>query len=155
MDPVTIATTTVAFLSPYLAEGAKAAAKKAGEALMAALERRFKEKPAAQEALDDVKQNPQNEDFQAALRVQLQKALKANETFQAELAELLEQAQAETPATATQVTVNGSGAAVVGDGAAVAGERGVAVSGDVKGPIVTGDQNRVVQTETYVEKQAE
>ena len=68
MDPTSIATAVVAFLAPYLAEGGKAVAKKAGEALVAALERRFKGKPAAEEAMNDMKATPQDEDVQAALR---------------------------------------------------------------------------------------
>jgi formylglycine-generating enzyme required for sulfatase activity len=49
--------------------------------------------------------------------------------------------------------VIGSGAIAQGEGAMAAGERGVAVGGNVTGNIITGDQNRVVQAETYIEKQ--
>ena len=133
MDPVTIATTVVAFLSPYLAEAGQSAAKKGGEALMAALERRFKGKPAAQEALNDVKNNPQDEDLQAALRVQLKKSLAADADFLAELAKLLEEARAEAPPATYHAELHGSGAIAQGPGAAAAaGVIGSGGSGDVK-----------------------
>jgi len=141
MDPATIGTAVVAFLSPYLAEGGKAAAKKAGGALVAAIERRFKDQPAAQEALEDMKDDPQDDDVQAALRVQLKKAMQADEAFAAELAGLVEEAQAIAPAT-YRAAVYGSGAVAQGPGAAAAGEHGVATSGDAQGPIITGDVDR-------------
>jgi hypothetical protein len=142
MDPATIGTAVVAFLSPYLAEGGKAAAKKAGEALVAAIERRFKDQPAAQEALEDMKYDPQDDDIQAALRVQLKKAMQADEAFAAELAGLVEEAQAAAPAT-YRAAVYGSGAVAQGPGAVAAGERGVASGGSAPGTIITGDGNVV------------
>jgi hypothetical protein len=140
MDPVTIATTVVAFLSPYFVEGGKAAAKKVGKKLVTAIERRFKGKPSAEEALTDVKDNPQDEDFQAALRVQLKKAMKDDDKFAAELAELLEEAKTEAPAT-YNAAVYGSGAIAQGEGTAAAGEGGIAVSGKVDGSVSTGSGN--------------
>ena len=137
MNLAAIATTVVAFLSPYLAEGGKAAAKKVGEKLVAAIERRFKGRSSAEEALEDVKNDPQDEDFQAALRVQLKKAMKKDETFAAELAELLDEAKTEAPVI-YQAAVYGSGAIAQGTGAAAAGEGGIAVSGNVGGSISTG-----------------
>ena len=137
MDVAAIATTVVAFLSPYLVEGGKAAAKKVGEKLVAAIERRFKGKSAAEEALIDVKNNPQDEDFQAALRVQLKKAMKKDEAFAAELAELLDEAKAAAPAT-YQAAVYGSGALAQGPGAVAASGGSVAVGGNVSGNISTG-----------------
>ncbi|MCP4548640.1 MAG: hypothetical protein GY835_19460, partial [bacterium] len=41
-----------------------------------------------------------------------------------------------------QATLTGSGAAAVGTGVAVAGAGGTAVSGNVHGPIITGDHRR-------------
>ncbi|RLC71989.1 MAG: hypothetical protein DRI81_16960 [Chloroflexi bacterium] len=108
MDPATIATAVVTFLIPFLVEGGKATAKKGAEALVAALVQRFKDKPAAQEALDDLKKSPQNEDLQAVLRVQLTKTLTANKEFLAELTQLLEQAQG---APAAGIVAQGEGAA--------------------------------------------
>ena len=123
MDPVSIASAVVTFLIPFLAEGGKAAAKKGGEALIGALERRFKDKPAAQEALDDVKKEPQDEDLQAVLRVQLKKMLAADEAFRAELTQLVEQLK----------TAPGAGIVAQGEGAVAAGTiGGSVVTGGVK-----------------------
>ena len=139
MDPVTIATAAVAFLSPYLLEGGKAAAKKAGESLWAALERRFKDKPVPETALKDLQADPQDPDNQAALRKELKKALTTDADFMAAVTRLLEQAEAEAAAAGQQISLTGSGAIAVGNGAVAAGAGGVAVGGDVKGSITTGD----------------
>jgi hypothetical protein len=144
MDLAAIATAVVAFLSPYLIEGGKAAAKKVGQALVGAIERRFQGKPAAQEALDDLKSEPQDDDVQAALRVQLKKAMKADEAFASELEGLLEEAKEAAPTT-YQAVVHGSGAIAQGPGAVAAGERGVAIGRDAQGPIITGDNSQVGQ----------
>ncbi len=140
MDPVTIATAVVAFLSPYFAEGGKAAAKKVGEALVATIKRRFQGKPAAEEALKDVEEAPQDEDLQAALRVQLKKVMRQDEAFAAELATLLDEARRSAPTT-YQARVTGSGAAALstGGGPAAAAGRGIAI-GSVGGDVSTGDQ---------------
>lgn len=142
MDPAAIAAAVVAFLSPYLIEGGKAAAKKIGGSLVGAIERSFKGKPAAQEALDDMKNAPQDGDVQAALRLQLKKVIKADEALAAELEELLKEAKAVAPAT-YQTAVYGSGTTAIGEGAVAAGERGVAIDGDAHGPIVTGDHSKI------------
>ena len=139
MDPVTIATAAVAFLSPYLLEGGKAAAKKAGESLWAALERRFKDKPVPETALKDLQADPKDPDNQAALRKELKKALTADADFMAAVTRLLEQAQSEAAAAGQHISLTGSGAIAVGNGAVAAGAGGVAVGGDVKGSITTGD----------------
>jgi hypothetical protein len=141
MDPVSVATAVVAFLAPYLAEGGKAAAEKAGGALVAALERRFKGRPAAEEAVKDLRTAPQDADAQAALRLQLRKALAADPEFLAELAALLEGAQAQAPAAGHRAALRGSGAIAQGPGAVAAGAGGVAVGRDAKGTIVTGHGN--------------
>jgi hypothetical protein len=130
MDPVTIATAVVAFLSPYFAEGGKAAAKKVGEALVATIKRRFQGKPAAEEALKDVEEAPQDEDLQAALRVQLKKVMQQDEAFAAELATLLDEALRSAPAT-YQITV--SNVIAEGDNAVAGGQ--VAVGRDLEGDV--------------------
>lgn len=114
MDPAAMVTAVVAFLHLYLVEGGKATAKKVGEALVGAIERRFKGKPAAEEALDDLKIEPEDDDIQAALRVQLKKAMKDDEAFGPELKGLLEKAKAKAPAT-SQAAVYGSGAIAQGE----------------------------------------
>jgi len=120
MDPLSTATAVVTFLIPFLVEGGKAAAKKGGEALVAALERRFKDKPAAQEALDDLKKAPQDEDLRAVLRVQLKKTLAADEAFRAELTQLLEQLET-VPGTVVVAQGKGAVAAETVGGSIVTG----------------------------------
>jgi hypothetical protein len=143
MDPGTIAAGVVAFLSPYLVEAGKSAAKKGGEALMTALERRFKDKPVPETALEDLKADPQDPDNQAALRKELKKSLAADADFLAELAKLLEEAQVEAPPATYRAELRGSGAIAQGAGAVGAGAGGAATSGDVHGSIITGDHSKV------------
>lgn len=143
MDPATIASAVVAFLAPYLAEGGRALAKKAGEALWNTLEHRLRGNPAAEKALEGLRENPQDKRIQAALEWQLGETLKADREFLTELAHLLEEAQKEAPAV-YQATLQGSGAIAQGPGAVAAGERGVAIGGSAQGNIIiTGDRNVV------------
>jgi len=66
-------------------------AKKAGEALWEALQRRLRGKPAAEEVMEGFRGNPQDKRIQAALEWQLEEALKANRDFLDELYWLLEE----------------------------------------------------------------
>jgi hypothetical protein len=143
MDPASISAAVVAFLAPYLAEGGKAAAKKVGEKIVDALERRFQGQIVPETALADMKDEPQDPDNQASLRKEIKKALRSDADFQAELTSLLEEAEEKAPETYHAV-VRGSGAIAQGAGAVAAGARGVAVGGNVEGGvIVTGDDNEV------------
>ncbi len=144
MDPVTLSTAIVALLSPYLAEAGKAAAKKTGEAIAnatpkiyQAVKAKFNQKPAAVEALSDLKENPSDEDIQAAVRVQLKKLLAEDASFASQLQQLLEMAQSTDASTV--VNVAGDGTAVVGDNDTVIGKKGVNVGGNAYGPINTGN----------------
>ncbi|MBI5294613.1 MAG: SUMF1/EgtB/PvdO family nonheme iron enzyme [Chloroflexi bacterium] len=47
----------------------------------------------------------------------------------------------------------GSGAIAQGDGARAVGAGGIMIGGNVTGNFIAGDKNRVVQTDTYIEKQ--
>lgn len=83
MDVTALATAAMSILSPYLTKAAEAAAKKAGESATdgaGRLYRWLKDKLAGQranEALEDLRAQPQDGDVQATLRVQLRKALEA------------------------------------------------------------------------------
>ncbi len=140
MDPITVATGVLTVLTPFLVEGGKAAAKKAGEALWAALERRFKGNPAAEEALVDVKAKPQDEDNQAVLRKEIRKLAEADAAFQAELEKLLAAAEAEAPGTVYSAILTGNGAIAQGPGATALGPGAVQVSGSVGGDVITGNK---------------
>ncbi len=60
------------------------------KALWAKLQPKVKAKEAAKEASGDVAQNPEDEDSQAALRVQLKKILSADPELAAEIAQILQ-----------------------------------------------------------------
>ena len=127
-----------AFLAPFLpylvAAGRRAADDAAQElgaeawpyakALWGRLRPKVEQKPAAQEAVEDVAARPDDEDAHAALRLQLRKLLAEDEQLAADVARLWEQAQA---ANVTSVTVTASG------------ERAIAVGRDATGTFVTGD----------------
>lgn len=136
MDPLSIANEVTAFLTPfvpYLLEAGKyaagAAAKKFGEAawngataLWQKLCPKMDEKPALREALEDLGRTPNDEDVQAAARVQVRKTLAGDLAFADELARILE-------------NLKSSGVTVI-----ASGERSVATGGDiVNSTIHTGD----------------
>jgi len=124
-------------LLPYLLKAGEKAAEETGKAvagqslewaksLWTKLKPKVEAKPAALEAAQDVAHAPEDEDLQAALRVQLKKLLTEDQSLAEEVSRWLEQGKA------AGITVTASG------------ERSVAIGGDVKGStIVTGDRNKV------------
>ena len=114
MDPVTLASSAVALLSPYLGKAAEkfadaagqAAWKKAGE-LYDALKKRLAPHPAASEALSDFESQPQSTSRQGALELALEKLATKDETFAQELAKLIEQA-APPAGVSVQSTIHGN-----------------------------------------------
>jgi hypothetical protein len=140
MDITIMAKEITAFLAPFLPDlvkmGGKAvegASKKLGEdvlesakALWGKLRPEVEAKPAAQEAVKDLIAAPKDEDAQAALRFQLKKILADDQNLADEVSRLWEEANA------SNVRAN------------AAGERSVAIGGNVNGSvIVTGDSNQV------------
>lgn len=145
MDPQTLAQQIVPFLAsflPYLLKAGEKAIEKAGEksgeaawekaqALWGKLRPKIEARPAAQEAAADVAQNPQDEDAQTALRLQLKKLLAEDAALAEEVARLWSEAQA------AGVTVT------------AAGDRSAAIGGSVSGSTInTGDQ-KVTQQGKY------
>jgi hypothetical protein len=137
--PVEIAALT-SFLAPFLPYVVRAGQKVAGKAadaigdeaanyaqrLWERLRPGVEGKPAAQEAVEEVAKNPEDEDALGALRIQLRKLLEEDEGLAADLTKIWQEARAANVVTAS-------------------GERSVAVGGDVSGStIITGDQ---VQTD--------
>ena len=133
MDPATL----TAFLAPFLAallkpgqELAERAAGELGESLWEHARRLWgrlrpavEGKPAAEEAVRDVAEQPDSEGAQKSLGWQLQKLLEADPQLAQDLARLW---------------------ADVPRGGVTAGERGVAAGGDIdRSTIVTGDGNVV------------
>lgn len=114
MDPVTLASSAVALLSPYLGKVAEkfadaagqAAWKKSGE-LYEALKKRLADQPAASEALADLEAQPQSTSRKGALELALEKLATKDAAFAGELARLIEEA---TPAAGVSVqsTIHGN-----------------------------------------------
>ena len=94
MDPqmtiMILASSVVTILGAYLTESGKAAAKKIGEDVYGLIKAQFANRPTAQEALVDYEQSPDNTDFQAALRVQVAKLLRDDESLMIQLQELVQ-----------------------------------------------------------------
>jgi len=130
-------TTALVPLLPYLLKAGEKAAEETGKAvagqgwewaksLWTKLKPEVEAKPAALEAAQDVAHAPEDEDLQAALRVQLKKLLTEDQSLAEEVSRWLEQGKA------AGITVTASG------------ERSVAIGGNVKGStIVTGERNKV------------
>ncbi len=138
MDPQALAQLVVSVLAPvlpYLLKAGEKAAEEAGKrmaadtweqakALWARLRPKVEAKPPAQEAVQEVAANPQDEDALAVLRWQLRKILAEDPALAAELAALL-------PAPSGNVTID-------------SGDRSVVIVGNASGNIIiTGDQNVV------------
>jgi hypothetical protein len=138
MDVTTLAKDLAVFLIPFLPYLLKAGEKAAEEAgkklggdawdrakgLWAKLRPKVEAKPAAQEAVQDAAAAPNDEDIQAALRLQLRKLLAEDAMLASEIERLWKEAQQK-------------GTTVV-----AAGERSVAIGRDVtSSTIITGDQN--------------
>jgi hypothetical protein len=129
-------TTALVPLLPYLLKAGEKAAEETGKAvagqslewaksLWTKLKPEVEAKPAALEAAQNVARAPEDEDLQAALRVQLKKLLTEDQSLAEELSRWLDQGKA------AGITVT------------AAGDRSVAIGRDVKGStIVTGDQKR-------------
>jgi len=126
-------TTVLVPLLPYLLKAGEKAAEETGKAVAGQswewvksvwtrLKPKVEAKPAALEAAQDVALSPDDQDAQAALRMQLRKLLTEDQSLAEEVSRWLEQGKA------AGITVIASG------------ERSVAIGGDAKdNTIVTGD----------------
>jgi hypothetical protein len=130
-------TTALVPLLPYLLKAGEKAAEETGKtvagqswewakSLWTKLKPKVEAKESALEAAQDVAQSPEDEDAQAALRVQLKKLLTEDQSLTEEVSHWLEQGKA------------------AGINVFAAGDRSVAIGGNVdSSTIVTGDQNKV------------
>lgn len=140
MDIGTIAssvTTALVPLLPYLLKAGEKAAEETGKtiagqswewakSLWSKLRPKVEAKPGALEVTQDAARAPDDQDAQAAFRQVLKKLLTEDQSLAEEVSDWLEQGKA------------------AGINVSAAGERSVAIGGDVKGStIVTGDQNKV------------
>ena len=115
MDVITL----TRFLAPFLPflmqisnKAAESAAQKFGEdswqkakGLWAKLHPKVEAKEAAQEAASDLAQNPEDEDLQTALRLQLKKILESDSRLKAEIAKILEK-ESELDVGGTQINMS-------------------------------------------------
>lgn len=151
MDIPTFATaawTVIAPLLPMIAsKGAEKLGEEAGASLWTAVKEKFEKKPAAQESLEDILKDPKDEDFQAAFRVQLKKALLEDENFAKSLVPLVAKAEASYNA-----TLKGDGAIAQGDNATAVGAGGVSIGGNVSGSTVVTGNGNVVGNGNLIEK---
>jgi hypothetical protein len=98
MDPVTLVGSAVALVAPYLVEGGKELAKKvggeAGDRIVELYDKlKAKLTGGGADSLADLEKQPRDADSQAALRVQIKKALEADPAFRAELEKLVGEIQ--------------------------------------------------------------
>ena len=130
-------TTVLVPLLPYLLKAGETAAEETGKAvagqswewaksLWTKLQPKVEAKPGALEVAQDAAEAPEDQDAQAAFRQQLKKLLTEDKSLAEEVSRWLEQGKA------------------AGINVSAAGERSVAIGGDVNSStIVTGDQNKV------------
>jgi hypothetical protein len=128
MDPVTLgmlSSTAVTLIVNFLTKAGEEAGKKAGGEIIDMLKSRFAQKPenepAAQEALADLEQSPDNKDLHGQMRIQLEKLLKEDDELKDQLEKLLDKAK---PANSNTTVINQT----AGDNAKQFGQ----VFGDVK-----------------------
>jgi ATP/maltotriose-dependent transcriptional regulator MalT len=141
MDPAAIAAGVVSVLAPFLKgfmSGVRDESEKAGEAVGGKLREvaagiwrrlhpKLEETPAALQAAEKVADQPDDQDWQAALRVQLKMLLEEDRTLAQELGSSLEEAQKA-----------GVIADVVIHGDVKADRGGVAAGRDITGGVNTG-----------------
>ena len=119
LDPATLsalAGAAVAALVPFLRKAAEKGAEKLGEHAATRLFDGLKAKlisPPAQEALDEAARHPDDADVQAALRVQVRKALEADPAFAATLRGWLADAGMPAGGTVQTATASGESSSVV------------------------------------------
>jgi hypothetical protein len=114
MDPVTLAGSAVALVAPYLVEGGKELAKRVGgetgERIVKLYDKvKVKLSGSGAEALADLEKQPKDADSQAALRVQLKKALEADPVFKDELEKLVGEIEEKGGDRVTKLVANVTG----------------------------------------------
>jgi hypothetical protein len=113
LDPTAIATlasTAVSVLAPLLQKMAASGAEEAGKSVISGLLEKLKKRTShkgSEEALEDLARNPVEGDAQAALRMQLRKAMETDPEFAAFLRQWVEDSKAESGIAQT-ATVTGN-----------------------------------------------
>jgi len=143
MDATTLAASVVTTLSPLMMKAGEKAMEKVGAKLPEAagaiweeIRQKIGRKEAAKEAMKDFAAKPDDPDNQASFRKELRKVFELDSRFAKDLEKML---NAATSQIGDSITHTGSGVA--------AGAGGIAVGGNVKGNIVMGNNNTVVDTQ--------
>jgi hypothetical protein len=136
MDPVSLATTVTSFLVPYLTKIGGNLAEEAGKKLWDTIAEKFKNKPAAEGAAEELMGEAEDPDNQEAFTLQLKKAFKEDPDFAKEIANLLARSS-DGGITNTDGAVATNGSIAVND---------LQVSGDINGNIIVGSGNSVTQS---------
>ena len=150
MDATTLAASVVTTLSPLMMKAGEKAMEKVGAKLPEAagaiweeIRQKIGRKEAAKEAMKDFAAKPDDPDNQASFRKELRKVFELDSRFAKDLEKML---NAATSQIGDSITHTGSGAVATRGGVA-AGAGGIAVGGNVKGNIVMGNNNTVVDTQ--------
>ncbi len=150
MDATTLATSVVTMFTPLLMKAGEKAIERVGEKLPEAagkiwdeIRQKIGRKEAAREAMTDFAAKPDDADNAAAFRKELRKVFELDSKFAKDLEKMLDVAKAQA---GDSITNTGSGA-VAARGSVAAGAGGIAVGGNVKGNIVMGNNNTVVDTQ--------
>jgi hypothetical protein len=141
MDPVTItavASSVLSMLLPYIQKAGDKFAEEIGKSipeyigkLYDAIKRRFETKPIAIETVNELEKKPDDPDLQEAFAGQLKMFLNEDDLFAKEINDLL---RLKGQSTVINIAQTGSGSAATNEGVA-AGEKGLAVKGDIHGNI--------------------
>ena len=145
IDITLLAASAWTVLQPYLPILATKAVEELGTQVPAvvgtvweSIKKKFVTRTSAKEALEDLKQSPEDSDTQATFRQQLKKLMADDQSFATELSQLLE-AAGDTYA----ASLTGDGAIAQGTGAKAVGAGGVMIGGNVDGNVVMGNENIV------------
>ncbi len=150
MDATTLAASVVTMLSPLMMKAGEKAIEKVGgklpeavRVLWESIRQKIGRKEAAQEAMKDFAAKPDDPDNEASFRKELRKVFELDWQYAKELEKMLDVAKTQL---GDSITHTGSGAVATRGGVA-AGAGGIAVGGNVKGNLVLGNSNTVVDTQ--------
>lgn len=126
VDAGAVAKEALARVNAHALQSGSAAEQRSGAALLGALRAAARALPAAQEALADLAETPDDEDVQAAARLQIKKLLARDPALAQEVQRLLDAEEPEGPR---------QGAGIIAGDRSIVGGKGVKISGTV----ITGD----------------
>jgi hypothetical protein len=144
MDPATLATTATSLLLPYIVKAGKLTLDKISEGmpetlgnLWKAISNKSTVEPDVAKAANEIVQEPDNPDNQENFNLQLRRALKKDEAFASQLAELVEKVQNDS-----SIKIGGDGVVATNNSIAVSG--GVQISSN-SGSVTFGNVQQGIQ----------